>query len=215
MYKRQVYFKEGRLEEASAAIHRASLATPAAPPWTLAWFSARIDHENGFLDNAIESLEQIYHNRFDQARDRGFDFSRDTNLLNELGRVYYERARMERGQNRRQQRDAFLLSSRDWFARALEIDPEHQPAHYNLALVYTELGERDKADYHRKLHDRYRPDDHAIEIAVTRHRQDNPAADHAASAFAIYDLNRADAYGYGDSRAPETAMTHQQEPANP
>ena len=211
----RVYFKEGRLEEASAAIHRASLATPAAPPWTLAWFSARIDHENGFLDNAIESLEQIYHNRFDQARDRGFDFSRDTNLLNELGRVYYERARMERGQNRRQQRDAFLLSSRDWFARALEIDPEHQPAHYNLALVYTELGERDKADYHRKLHDRYRPDDHAIEIAVTRHRQDNPAADHAASAFAIYDLNRADAYGYGDSRAPETAMTHQQEPANP
>ncbi|MBT8129525.1 MAG: aspartate phosphatase [Gammaproteobacteria bacterium] len=211
----RVYFKEGRLGEASAAIHRASLATPAAPPWTLAWFSARIDHENGFLDNAIESLEQIYQNRFDQARDRGFDFSHDTNLLNELGRVYYERARMERGQNRRQQRDAFLLSSRDWFARALEIDPEHQPAHHNLALVYTELGELDKADYHRKLHDRYRPDDHAIEIAVTRHRRDNPAADHAASAFAIYDLNRTDAFGLGDSRTPKTALIHQQELSHP
>ena len=211
----RVYFKEGRLEEASAAIHRASRATLTAPPWTLAWFSARIDHENGFLDNAIESLEQIVYNRFDHARDRGFDFSYDTNLLSELGRVNYERARMERGQNRRQQREAFLNKSRSWFVKALEIDPELQSAHHNLALVYTELGEPDKANDHRQLHDRYRPDDYAIEIAVTRHRQDNPAADHAASAFAIYDLNRADAYGLGHNMSPETALIHQQEPAHP
>jgi tetratricopeptide (TPR) repeat protein len=203
----RVYFKEGRLDEASAAVHRASRAEPAAPPWTLAWFSARIDHDNGFLDNAIESLEHIYHNRFEQAHARGFDFSYDTNLLNELGRVNYERARMERGQSRRQQRENYLQKSRSWFARALEIDAEYQSAHHNLALVYTELGEQQKADYHRQQHDHYRTDDHAVETAVTRHRRQNPAADHAASAFAIYDLNRAEAYGLSNTASSETTET--------
>ena len=68
-------------------------------------------------------------------------------------------------------------------------------AHFNLALVYKLLVDHDKAEYHRLRHDQYRPDDHAIEVAVTRHRQANPAADHAASALVIHDLNRAGAYG--------------------
>lgn len=203
----RVYFKEGRLDEASAAIHRAALASPAAPPWTLAWFSARIDHENGYLDNAIASLEHIVDNQFEDARTRGFDFSYDVNLLNELGRTHFERARMERGSKRSEHRQRFLQKSRAWFKSTLQIDPENQTAHYNLALVYAELGESELADYHRQLHERYRPDDHAIEVAVTRHRQNNPAADHAASAFAIYDLNRPQAYGMDTSAAPAVAQS--------
>ncbi len=191
----RVYFKEGRLEEAAAAIERATQATPPAPPWTLSWFSARIDHENGYLDNAISSLERIYNNEFEEVHSKGFDFSYDTNLLNELGRVNFERARMERGSQRREQRETFLQQSLQWFHKTLEIDPENQPAHYNLALVYAELGDNEQAGYHRQLHDRFRPDDHAIEIAVTRHRQHNAAADHAAGSFVIYDLNRPQAYG--------------------
>ena len=190
----RVYFKEGRLEEASAAAHRASRADPPAPPWTVAWFSARIDHQNGHLDNAIASLERIYENRFEDARRRRFDFSYDTNLLNELGRINFEKARMERGSKRRPQREAFLERSRLWFDRTLAIDPENQAAHFNLALVYAELGATGQADHHRELHDRYRPDDYAVEQAVTRHRQHNPAADHAAAPFVIYDLNRPGAY---------------------
>jgi tetratricopeptide (TPR) repeat protein len=203
----RVYFKEGRLDEASAAIHRAAQASPAAPPWTLAWFSARIDHENGYLDNAIASLERIVANQFEDARTRGFDFSYDVNLLNELGRTHFERARMERGSKRSEQRQRFLQKSRAWFKSTLQIDPENQTAHYNLALVYAELGESDLAIHHRQLHERYRPDDHAIEVAVTRHRQNNPAADHAASAFAIYDLNRPQAYGMDTSAAPAVAQS--------
>ena len=189
----RVYLKEGRLDEASAAVHMASQAGSTAPPWTLAWFSARIDHENGYLDSAIESLERIVANQFQQAHERGFDFSYDINLLNELGRTYFDRARMERGSQRRTQREAFLQSARSWFHQTLKIDPEDQTAHFNLALVYAELGEQAHAAYHRQEHERLRPNDHAIEIAVTRHRQNNPAADHAAAAFVIYDLNRAQA----------------------
>ena len=209
----RVYFKEGRLDDASAAIHRAAQAKPAAPPWTLAWFSARIDHENGFLDNAIASLERIVDSQFEDARTRGFDFSYDVNLLNELGRTHFERARMERGSKRNEQRRRFLQKSRAWFERTLHIDPENQTAHYNLALVFAELGESDQAIHHRQLHERYRPDDHAIEVAVTRHRRNNPAADHAASAFAIYDLNRPQAYGIDTSAAvfAQSATSHQQE----
>jgi tetratricopeptide (TPR) repeat protein len=197
----RVYFKEGRLEEASAAIRRASRASPPAPPWTLSWFSARIDHENGYLDNAIESLERIVNNEFAEARNRGFDFSYDTNLLNELGRINFERARAQRGTQRQQQREVFLQESRTWFERTLAIDPENQSAHYNLALVYSELGDNKQATYHREQHNRFRPDDHAIEVAVTRHRQDNAAADHAAGAFVIYDLNRPQAYEMPDSKS--------------
>jgi len=203
----RVYFKEGRLDEASAAIHRGSQAVPPAPPWTLAWFSARIDHENGHLDNAIESLERIYDNRFETAAARGFDFSYDTNLLNELGRINFERARMERGKKRRQQREEFLQTSLLWFTRTLKIDPENQPAHYNLALVYAELGQSEQANYHRQQHDLFRPDDHAIETAVTRHRQNNPAADHAAAAFVIYDLTRPQAYGINDAQLLQPAKS--------
>jgi tetratricopeptide (TPR) repeat protein len=205
----RVYFKEGRLEQASAAIHRAAQAEPPAPPWTLAWFSARIDHENGHLDNAIESLERIYSNQFEQARARGFDFSYDTNLLNELGRTSFERARMERGNTRRQQREAYLDKSRQWFSRTLKIDPENQPAHFNLALVYAELGQIEQANYHRQQHELFRPDDYAIETAVTRHRQHNPAADHAAGAFVIYDLNRPQAYAIENTKLPLAHISHQ------
>jgi tetratricopeptide (TPR) repeat protein len=191
----RVYYKEGRIEDAAEALRRATHEGSTAWPWTVAWFSALIDHENGHLDQAIESLQRIYDNQFTDARAKGYDFSRDTSLLNELGRTSFERARQIRGEQKKQQRLALLQKACDWLNRTLDIDPENQSAHYNLALVYAELGDQPQMEIHRAAHERYRPDDNAIEVAVTRHRRSNPAADHAASAFPIYDLNRAQAYG--------------------
>jgi tetratricopeptide (TPR) repeat protein len=185
----RVYFSEGRLEEAARALRRASNGEPPAPPWTIAWFSALIDRENGHLDEAIESLRYIIDTRFQSAHERGFDFSYDIRVLNMLGRTLFERARLERGDARQAARDELLEQSRDWFLKTLAIDPEDLTAHYNLAQVYTELGDTELAEQHRALHEKYRPDDHAIEQAVARHRSANPAADHAAAAIAIYDLN--------------------------
>jgi tetratricopeptide (TPR) repeat protein len=191
----RVYFREGQLEEAAAALRRADSGNPAAPPWSIAWYSALIDRENGQLDAAIATLESIAATRFNAARARGFDFSRDIRVLNELGRAEYERSRLLRGKAREEQRRAALERARDWFRKTLEIEPEDLTAHHNLALVYDALGEPQAAERHRVLREKYRPDDHAIEQAVALHRSNNPAADHAAAAIAIYDLNRDTAAG--------------------
>jgi tetratricopeptide (TPR) repeat protein len=186
----RVYFKEGRLEEAARALVRAGQATQPAAPWTIAWYSALIDRQNGHLEEAIASLQTVVENRFSAAQQRGFDFSRDTRLLNELGRSLYERARQRRGQGQRQVQHELLEAARGWFERTLSVDPEDAAAHYNLALLHAQQGNIVMADRHRALHERFRADDSAIEQAVTRHRSLNPAADHAASAIAIYELQR-------------------------
>jgi hypothetical protein len=145
------------------------------------------------LDAAIESLEALAETRFNSARQRGFDFGRDYRMLNELGRTLYERARQERGEQRREARLAFLSRARQRLEQALTIDPENDAVHHNLSLVLSELGDEEGAAEHRELHEKYRTDDNAVERAVTLHRSRNPAANHAAEAVAIYDLQRPEA----------------------
>ena len=152
--------------------------------------TALIDRENGHLDEAIRSLESIIDTRFENARQRGFDFSKDVRVTNMLGRTLFERARLERGKARREARMTFLERAAASLHRTLETDPENLAAHYNLGLVYAETGDDAKASHHRALHEKYRPDDNAVEQAVAIHRSSNPAADHAASPVAIYDLGR-------------------------
>ncbi|MGD8587606.1 MAG: tetratricopeptide repeat protein [Chromatiales bacterium] len=180
----RVHFLEGRLDDTSADLQRAAAAH--APPWTLAWYAARVAREYGELDQAITNLQGLVETRFAEAIERGFDFSKDYRVLNELGRSLYERARQERGAAHQAQRAAYLSRAKEWLHKALVIDPENLSAHYNLALVFSELGDTQAAAEHRRLHEQYRPDDQAIEQAVSAHRRANPAADHAAEPTAIY-----------------------------
>jgi hypothetical protein len=182
----RVHFLEGRLADARADLQRAAAAD--APPWTLSWYAALVAREYGELDQAIAHLQHLTATRFPLAVERGFDFSKDYRVLNELGRSLYERARQERGTARRAQRVTYLNQAKKWLYASLAIDPENLSAHYNLALVFTELGDAQAAAEHRGLHEKYRPDDQAIERAVSAHRRANPAADHAAEATAIYAL---------------------------
>jgi tetratricopeptide (TPR) repeat protein len=184
----RAYLREGLLDETAAALGRAAAMQPPAPPWTLAWLGARVDRERGDMDGAIAALEAVADTRFATARARGFDFSYDIRVLNELGRSCYERAREERGAARRDRRLALLERARTWLQRVLAIDPEDVSAHFNLAQVAQELGQTEVAARERELHARYKPDDQAVERAVALHRSRNPAADHAASPVAIYDL---------------------------
>ena len=74
------------------------------------------------------------------------------------------------------------------------IDPENVTALYNLTLISRQLGDTENAERYFALYSRYRPDDNARDRAVAIERSRNEAADHAAEAIVIYDLNRPGAY---------------------
>ena len=189
----RVYIKEGRLEEAVEALGRAVEADPPAPPWTVAWFNGVVNKQNGFLDKAIENFRSIVEDRSQEMIDRGFDFSEDYVALNELGQTLFERAKMERANETK--RNEFLNHALKRFEQALSYDSENLTAHYNLSLIHSQLGDEENAAAHRRLHEKYRPDDNARDKAVAAARRANPAADNAAQAITIYKLQRDGAPG--------------------
>jgi tetratricopeptide (TPR) repeat protein len=186
----RVYLREGRLEDAAQALRRAVAFEPPAYPWLLAWFTGLVNKQNGQLDEAISNFKHVLNTDFEVARQREFDFSQDFRVINELAQTLFERAVTERGETRLEARNRLLGEAQQWFMKTLQLDPENTAAHYNLGLIHTLLGNGKLADEHRRLHEYYRVDDNAGDRAVSLHRSKNPAADHAAEAVVIYDLQR-------------------------
>ena len=184
----RVYFKEGRLEDTVTALQRAAKFDPPAPRWTVAWFSGLVDKQNGFPDKAITEFRSILEDRYPELDQRGFDFSKDYEVINELGQAYYERAKMERN-NPAQQRET-LTQAIAAFQKTLALDSENLTAHYTLAQIYTQLGDEPNAVLHRQEHKKYLPDYNAQDRAISNARRADPAADHAAQATVIYPLQR-------------------------
>ena len=184
----RVYFKEGRLDDAVGALQRAVKFNPPAPHWTVAWFNGLVNKQNGFLDQAISEFRSILEDRYPELDQRGFDFSKDYEVINELGQAYFERAKMERA-NPEKQKD-FLSHAAAEFERTLTIDSENLTGHYTLSLIYAQLGDESRAAYHRREHEKYRPDDNARDRAISIARRADAAADHAAQATVIYPLQR-------------------------
>jgi tetratricopeptide (TPR) repeat protein len=184
----RVYFKEGRLDDAVVALQRANKFDPPAPRWTVAWFNGLVNKQNGYLDKAITEFRSILEDRYPELDRRGFDFSKDYEVINELGQTLFERAKLERGEANRPQRENFLREAMAQFEKTLALDSENLTAHYNLALIFEQLGDEKRAAEHRRSHERYRPDDNARDRAIAIHRRKNPAADHAAQSIVIYSL---------------------------
>jgi tetratricopeptide (TPR) repeat protein len=192
----RVFFKEGRLNDAVTALQRANDTNRFSPPgnrWTIAWLNGLVNKQNGYLDEAIKEFTSILEDRYPELEKRGFNFSRDYEVINELGQTLFERAKMERANPAR--RDEFLRAAEKRFKDTLAIDTENMTAHYNLGLIYASLGDKAKSEEHRRLHEKYRPDDNARDLAVAAARRRDPAADHAAQAIVIYDLQRPGAFG--------------------
>ena len=183
----RVYFTEGRLDEAVQAANRAA-AYPDAPSWTISWLSGLINRQQGHLDKAIANFRSVLEDRSPESIQRKFDFSLDYEVVNELGLTLFERGKQYRGEARRAERERLFREAIAQFARTLEIDSENVTAHYNLALLYTQLGDRGKAAEHQQLHARYKPDDNARDRAQAAARRRYPAANHAAEPLVIYSL---------------------------
>jgi len=184
----RVYFKEGRLDDAVAALQRAAKFDPPAPRWTVAWLSGLVNKQNGFLDEAIEEFRSILEDRYPELDRRGFDFSLDYEVINELGQTYFERAKMQRGDPVQQKE--ILRQAIQQFQKTLALDSENLTAHYNLALIYAQLGDEQKAAYHRQEHEKFLPDYNATDRAISIARRADAAANHAAQATVIYPLQR-------------------------
>jgi tetratricopeptide (TPR) repeat protein len=203
----RVYLEQGTVQDqAIAALERAAAFDPPAPSWSVAWFTGLVNKQNGFLDEAISSFRGIINASSSEMQERGFDFSKDYRLLDELGQTLFERAKQERGEARRESRDALLREAVVMFERALEIDSEDAVAHYNLDLVYRLLGDEERAARHRALYSTYKADDNARDRAVAIARRNDPAANHAAEAIVIYDLDRDGAVGLGEDAAVALAQ---------
>lgn len=200
----RVYYKEGRLDDAVAALQRANNTNLFNPPgyrWTIAWLNGLVNKQNGFLDKAITEFRSILDDRYPELDRRGLDFSKDYEVINELGVALFERAKQERGDEPK--RRAFLQEAADCFRKTIALDPENLTAHYNLALIYAQLGDIPRAEEHRRLHEKYRPDDNARDHSIAVARRANPAADHAAQAIVIYPLQRAGAPGLSTAQNKE------------
>jgi tetratricopeptide (TPR) repeat protein len=184
----RVYFKEGRLNDAVDALDRAVKFNPPAPRWTVTWLTGMVNKQNGYLDDAIKQFRSVLEDRYPELEQRQFDFSKDYEVINELGQTYFERSKLERA-NKAKQREFVDLAVKA-FKKTLDLDSENLAAHYNLALIYQQLGDENLAAEHRRLHEKYRPDDNARDRAISIHRRQNPAADHAAQSIVIYNLQR-------------------------
>ena len=186
----RVYLKEGRVaEDAPAALARAAAMEDApARAWHLLWFGGQVDRQNGRIDEAIAKYRQIVEGGFEQAAGRGFDFSEDWRVLNELGSTLYQRARMARGEANAVERATYLREAADVFEASLELEPEGVPAHYGLMQVLRDLGDEDRAAEHEALHAKYKPDDNARDHAIAEARKRYPAANRAAESVVIYEL---------------------------
>ncbi len=187
----RVAYKEGRLDDAVAALQRAARCQPPAPRWLVAWFNGLVDKQNGFLDQALAEYRSILDDRYPELDQRGFDFSKDYIVINELGQTLVERAKAE--WQDASKRNEFLIEAQRRFEQTLALDPENLTAHYNLALIYAQLGDNTLAAAQQRLHEKYRPDDNARDHAIAIERRRNAAADHAAQAIVIYPLQRSGA----------------------
>ena len=209
----RVYHKEGRLDEAAQALRRAT--TAGAAPWTVAWMNGLVNKENGHLDEAIANFTAALSATSPALTERGFDFNRDYEVLNELGQALFERAKQERGGARSDARAARLREAAAAFDRTLAIDSENVTAHYALSLIHGELDDQARAATHREAHLRYTADEQSRSRVIALHRAANPAANHAAQSVVIYDLQRASTPSSGAVPDASTGVTPGAAPAAP
>jgi len=204
----RVYNVEARLDEAVDALQRAAefKDEKGFPTWTLQWLTGVSNSQQGRFDEAINNFKEVLETRTPEIIEREFDFSKDYVVINALGSTLFERAKQKRGEERKESRELLLVEAKRRFEQTLILDAENVTAHHNLWQIYSRLGDEVKVKEHQKLHDRYRIDDNASDVADAKAQQKYPAAQHAAKTITIYKLNRS-----GAPELPEAAWIEDSE----
>ena len=137
------------------------------------------------------NLRRLVETDFEEARRRGFDFSKDDRLLRSLADTLLLASRSAD----EAERVRMLEEAKTWVRQALELDVQQYRSWYLLARIEQALGDESAAEAALAEHARYKPDDNARDRAVALARQRYPAANHAAEAVVIHDLQRDGAFG--------------------
>ena len=183
----RVQFAEGDLNGATESLRRAADMDPPPPSWTHGWLSGIVNRQQGNLDAAAESLRAVLQTK---VPERGFDFSLDYAVRNALGLTLVDLAQRAEVMGDKAGFEEIVQDAIQQFSQVLDVDSENVTAHANLAEIYGLIGDTEQEQYHRSLHTRYKPDDNAAEVAIPAARRRYPAANHAAEALVIYDMQR-------------------------
>ena len=136
----RVYLKEGRNQEAIGVLSKASeMNFPA--PWVINWLSAQVDDREGNLDSAVARYRDVLGTKIPE---RGFDFGRDYEVRNALGRALWGLYHQEDPNS--ETRVELLQSTISTFQQTLRSDSENVDAHYGLSLAYAELARLNDPD---------------------------------------------------------------------
>ena len=214
------YFEEGLLDEATAAIARASQFTdPHAPPWTISWLTGMISLQQGDLEGAEKAFRSVLEDKTPERTQRGFDFSMDYEVINLLGQTLFEQAKQIRSPAETAARQRLLEEAAAQYQKTLKLDVENVAAHYGLRQIHSELksiaeglGDQaavarhdEAAREHGKLHERYKQDDNARDLAQQKAKVKYPAAAKASEPIVIYQLNRPGAPGLAEHGVAQDA----------
>jgi len=193
----RAFNSEGRLDDATAALQRAASYRDAEgfPHWTWAWLSGVVNRQQGNFPAAIQNLRTVVDDGFPSAEKRGFDFSYDYLVLNELGGALFDLASKRQRQDRLPEAEQLWREAVAVFKRTLAVDSENASAHYHLERLYEALKQPAPAAEHRKLHAVYKVDDSAQNTVLLQASKRYPAAKHAAAAVVKYALQRRGAPG--------------------
>ena len=185
----RTYLQQGLLDKAQDALNKAAEYDEFRYKWQLSYFAGLINLQNGFLEKAMENFEAVYRSEFKEAVESGFDFSKEYNFLVLYAQTAFQNSKLFEGEKQQN----LMQKSLKLYKEALELNPELANAHFGLYQLYSAMGETDNltlADKHKKLHEKYKTDDNAHDVAIVKARAANKAADHAAENIAVYQLKQ-------------------------
>ena len=191
----RVALRDGRIDEAATYLRTAAEKHPGQLPWSVAYWSAVIDMQNGQYDRAMDGFRAVSATAFTEAHARGFDFSRDDRVLTDWASACLERARQLREPADAEKRTALFTEAIQLTDRALLLDSQRFQSWYIRMQALEAIGDATRAADARAAYERYRPDDNARDRAVNAARARDAAANHAAEPAAVYDLQRIGAPG--------------------
>ena len=186
----RVYLQEGRNQEAVSVLERVENAVPPAPFWTREWLTGVANRRQGRLMEAEQNFRNVLQHQTEPMRKRGFDFSKDVEIINLLGLTLLDQATQHYAVDDSNRAESVMRAAVTVFETALNVDSENSAAHHNLQRLYSLLGESDRASRHAQLFRRYRRDDHAWGMVAARARNRYPAANRSRGPSTIYPLIR-------------------------